>query len=77
VTREELERKVDELSAREDFVAALEELARCLPDEERELLGQVLLARADYEWALRERIDEPWWYRTVPLPDPSRGRRRP
>lgn len=67
MTREELERKVVELRAREDFVAALEHFAARLRQDERELLQEVLLAHGDYKYALRERIDEPWWSRLVPL----------
>jgi hypothetical protein len=66
VTREELERKVVELRARDDFAAALEEFAAWLREDERELLQEVLLAHGDYGYALRERIDEPWWSRLVP-----------
>jgi hypothetical protein len=73
VSREELERKVDELAGRDDFVAALEAFAAELREDERELLREVLLARGDYDYALRERLDEPWWYRTLPLPPQRRG----
>jgi hypothetical protein len=76
VTRDELERKVDELRTSEDFVAALERLAAGLREDERELLRDVLLARGDYGYAFRERVDEPWWYRTVPLGDRHRRRSR-
>jgi hypothetical protein len=75
VTRDELERKVDELAARDDFVAASEEFAATLREDERELLREVLLARGDYDYAIRERLDEPWWYRTAPLGE-RRGTRR-
>lgn len=74
MTREELERKVDELRTSEDFVAALERFAESLGEDEQELLRDVLLDRGDYGYAFRERVDEPWWYRTVPLG--GRGRRR-
>lgn len=78
VTREELERKVVELQARDDFVAALEDFAARLRKDERELLQEVLLAQGDYGYALRERIDEPWWSRLVPLALRHRpGARRP
>ena len=76
MTREELERKVVELQARDDFVGALEELAAGLREDERELLQQVLLAHGDYGYALRERIDEPWWSRLVPLAVRHRPRAR-
>lgn len=65
MTRKELERKVLELRTREDFVAALEEFAARLGEDERHLLQEVLLAHGDYGYALRERIDEPWWYHLV------------
>jgi hypothetical protein len=71
MTREELERKVDELQQGPDFVLTLERFAAGLREDERELLREILLARADYDYALRERLDEPWWYRTVPLPPPG------
>lgn len=67
MTREELERRVDELRTSEDFVAALERFAAGLGEAELELLREVLLARGDYGYAFRERVDEPWWYRTAPL----------
>jgi hypothetical protein len=67
VTRDELERKVDELATREDFVEALEHFAGGLRDDERDVLQEVLLAHGDYEYALREQIDERWWSRLVPL----------
>jgi hypothetical protein len=63
-TREELAARVDELREREsDFVAAVRAFSEQLSPPERELLGEVLLERADTEHALRERIDTRGWFR--------------
>jgi hypothetical protein len=62
-TREELAARVDELREREpDFVAAVREFAEELSPQERQLLGDVLMERADTEHALRERIDTRRWF---------------
>lgn len=63
-TRSAIEARVDELREREpDFVAAIRIFSEGLSREERELLGEVLLERADTEQALRERIDTRGWFR--------------
>jgi hypothetical protein len=74
MTRADLEREVDRLRGRTDFVSALAELSSQLPEDERVLLEEVLLVRGDYSYALRERVDEPWWYRLVPLVPRRRAR---
>jgi hypothetical protein len=74
MTRAELEREVDRLRGRADFVSALAELGSRLPEDERVLLEEVLLVRGDYSYALRERVDEPWWYRLAPLVARRRAR---
>ena len=63
-TREQLAARVDELrEGQADFVAAVRAFAEQLRPEERELLGEVLMERADTEHALRERIDTRGWFR--------------
>jgi hypothetical protein len=63
-TREELVARVDELREREpDFVAAVRAFSERLRPADRELLGEVLMERADTEHALRERIDTRGWLR--------------
>jgi FixJ family two-component response regulator len=63
-TREQLAARVDELRQREpDFVAAVRAFAEQLSPQERQLLGDVLMERADSEHALRERIDTRGWFR--------------
>ncbi len=63
-TREEIAAHVDELREREpDFIAAMRTFSESLSPEERELLGEVLMKRADTEQALRERIDTRGWLR--------------
>jgi hypothetical protein len=63
-TRETLAARIDELRENEDdFVAAVRAFAAQLTAEERKLLGEVLMERADTEHALRERIDTRGWFR--------------
>lgn len=63
-TKDQIAAQVDELREREpDFVAAMRTFSEGLSPEERELLGEVLLERADTEQALRERIDTRGWFR--------------
>lgn len=63
-TREEIAARVDELREREpDFVAAVRAFSEKLRPEDRQLLGEVLLERADTARALRERIDTRGWFR--------------
>ena len=68
--REALEARVDELRAahpgRKEFVEAVQEFSRTLGDEDRELLGQVLLERkpetAGFD-VLERRMHEGGWFR--------------
>jgi hypothetical protein len=63
-TREQIAERVEELRRSEpDFVAAMRALSDGMSPEERELLGEVLMERADTEHALRERIDTRGWLR--------------
>jgi hypothetical protein len=70
VEREALEARVDELRAahpgRKEFVEAVQEFSRTLGDEDRELLGQVLLERkpetAGFD-VLERRMHEGGWFR--------------
>ena len=67
--RETLEARVDELRAahpgREEFVEAVQELGQTLDDEDRELLGQVLLSRKPESAGgfdvLKQRVEEGGW----------------
>lgn len=58
MTREELTARVDELAGRPTFVADMEELAGELTESERELLGRILLERADSDGAFVRAWDE-------------------
>jgi hypothetical protein len=67
-SRRALSEHVDALAAEHEgraFVEAVERFAAELRDEERELLGAVLLERADesggFDYGLLRRIDEPRW----------------
>jgi hypothetical protein len=70
VEREALETRVDELRAahpgRKEFVEAVQEFSGTLGDEDRELLGQVLLERkpetAGFD-VLERRMHEGGWFR--------------
>lgn len=63
-TRAEISARVDELRESEpDFIAAIQAFSQDLRPEERELLGEVLLERADTEYALRERVVARGWFR--------------
>jgi hypothetical protein len=78
VTRDEIAARVDELAAEHegrDFVAAVEELSDGLEQEERDVLGSVLLERANvFENAARERLRAKGWLRRTL--DPFHGRPR-
>ncbi|MGH3104874.1 MAG: hypothetical protein ACRDN6_12345 [Gaiellaceae bacterium] len=76
MTREEIAARVDALQAAGDFVAALGRFAAELDDDDRALLQEVLLERADYDHALRARIDERGWLRRQ-WDSADRARRRP
>jgi hypothetical protein len=67
-SRRQLSEHLDALAAEHEgpaFVEAIERFAAELRDEERELLGEVLLERADerggFDYGLIRRIDEPRW----------------
>ena len=67
-SRRAIEERVDELAAehrREAFADAVQAFAAELRDEERAVLGEVLLERArergDLAYGLVRRIDEPRW----------------
>ena len=68
--REAIETRVDELRAahpgRKEFVEAVQEFGRTLDDDDRELLGRVLLERkpetAGFD-VLDRRIHEGGWFR--------------
>lgn len=73
-TREELDARVEQLTEAhegDEFIAAVTRFAaRELAPEERDLLGHVLLERADEEHAFRETArrrarEEGWWGRTA------------
>jgi ATP-dependent helicase YprA (DUF1998 family) len=68
VSRRRIEERVDEFASEhggEAFVAAVKQYASELDDEERRILGEVLVERANREggvdYALVRRIDEPRW----------------
>ena len=79
MTRDEIGARVDELAALHngpEFVAAVEELADGLDQEERDLLGAVLLERASvFESAARERLRAKGWLRRTLDPFERRPRR--
>jgi hypothetical protein len=67
-SRTQLSAELDRLAASHEgreFVAAVERLAAELDEPERELLGELLLERADqrggFDYGLLRRIDEPRW----------------
>jgi hypothetical protein len=67
-SRRRLSEQLDALAAEHEgraFVEAVERFAAELDDGERELLGEVLLERADerggFDYGLIRRIDEPRW----------------
>jgi hypothetical protein len=70
VEREAIENRVDKLRAahpgRKEFVEAVQQFSQTLGDEDRELLGQVLLKRkpdtAGFD-VLDRRMDEGGWFR--------------
>ena len=69
-TRELLEARVEELAGeRETFVVATQRLAERLDERERELLGRVLLERANREHVeaatLSEQLQERSWLRRM------------
>ena len=66
--RGELSERLDVLAAEHEgaaFVDAVQQLAAELDDDDRALLGELLVARADerggLEYGLVRRIDEPRW----------------
>jgi hypothetical protein len=66
--RRELSARLDALAGEHEgaaFVAAVKQLAAGLEDEDRAVLGQLLVARADerggLDYGLIRRIDEPRW----------------
>lgn len=68
MTRRQIELRVDELAAEhegEAFVAAVQRYASELDRDERKLLGEVLVDRANLvggvDYGLIRRIDEPRW----------------
>ncbi len=80
-TRSSLEVRVTVLAARcegREFVEAVAELAATLSEDERAMLNEILLERAEgegaYAYALERRIDEPRWKfkRRRPF-EPGRG----
>jgi hypothetical protein len=69
VEEAEIEARVDELrarhEARDEFVAAVGEFARTLDEQDRELLGRVLLARQPDTGGfdvLNRRLEEGGWF---------------
>jgi hypothetical protein len=79
-SRRQLSEQVDALAADHEggeFVEATERLALELSEEERELLGEVLLERADerggFDYGLIRRVDERRW-RLFGLPRKEPGR---
>ena len=83
-SRRLLEERVDELAAEHEGVAfadAVRDFAAELGDEERAVLGEVLLerarARGELDYGLVRRIDEPRWKLFGRPPDepgrPARG----
>jgi hypothetical protein len=65
-TKDAIASRIDELAADQHgpaLVEAIERFSRGLDEGARELLGEVLLERADTEHALRERIDTRGWLR--------------
>ena len=79
MTRDEIAARVDELSGAHEgreFVAAVGELAEGLDQEERDILGAVLLERANvFESAARERLRAKGWLRRALDPFERRPRR--
>jgi hypothetical protein len=67
MTRAQLERRVDELAAAhrgKAFVAAMRELSDGLDQEDRDILGAMLLERAGaFESAAEERAHAKGWFR--------------
>ena len=66
--RDELSARIDELAVEQDgadFVNAVERFAAGLDDEERAVLGELLVERAEerggLDYGLIRRIDEPRW----------------
>jgi hypothetical protein len=67
-SRRQLSERLDELAAEHEgaaFVAAVEGFAAELGEDERALLGEVLVERAkergDLDYGLIRRVDEPRW----------------
>jgi hypothetical protein len=83
-SRRQLSERVDALAAEhegEAFVAAVEGFAAELGEDERALLGEVLVERAgergDLDYGLIRRVDEPRWKLFGRPPrEPSRPRKR-
>ena len=82
-TREALEARVDELAARRDsFVPSIQRLSAMLDERERELLGRVLLERANREAVLGQGLARPlerrsWVKRVWERSERRSGRRQP
>ena len=82
-TREALEARVDELAARRDsFVPSIQRLSAVLDERERELLGRVLLERANREAVLGQGLAQPlerrsWVKRVWEGSERRSGRRQP
>jgi hypothetical protein len=84
VEREAIETRVDELRAahpgRQEFVEAVQEFGQTLDDEDRELLGRVLLERkpetAGFD-VLEHRMHEGGWFRRTMRKIETREERPP
>jgi hypothetical protein len=84
VEREAIETRVDELRAahpgRKEFVEAVQQFSQTLGDEERELLGQVLLERkpdtAGFDVLERRMHEGGWFRRTMRKMETREGRPR-
>jgi hypothetical protein len=84
VNRNEIEVCVDEIRAahpdRDDFVRAIREFSETLGDEDREVLGRVLLEREPTTGGfdvLDRRIDEGGWIRRTMRKAETQDRRPP
>lgn len=82
-SRRQLAERVDELASEHEgraFVDAVEAFAGELGEEERAVLGEVLLERADerggFDYGLMRRITEPRWKLFGRRPEEP-GRRKP
>ena len=80
--REAIENRVDELRAahpgRKEFVEAVQQFSQTLGDEERELLGQVLLERkpetGGFDVVERRMHEGGWFRRTMRRMETREGR---